>query len=73
MVANWRLDWRTSRARSSRYQPLHTIVVGEGIAPLEFQIRTKEMLLQADRGFAAHWRYKEGDSKHSSILLQIVE
>lgn len=56
-------DWITI-PKSNGYESLHATVMGPGSKWVEVQIRTRRMDLVAEKGLAAHWRYKgvKGDS-----------
>ena len=66
--------------KTNNYQSIHTTVVGPDGELVEVQIRTRKMHDIAEKGVAAHWRYKEGNptidktmSSYVSWIREIIE
>ncbi|MCC3860656.1 RelA/SpoT family protein [Pseudemcibacter aquimaris] len=69
-----------SMPKPNGYQSLHTVVIGPQRKRIEVQIRSTEMDIIAEKGVAAHWRYKNDASKKDGVhyrwlqdLLEIME
>lgn len=60
-------DW-VSRPKSNGYQALHLTVMGPDGEWVEIQIRSRRMNDIAEKGFAAHWKYKEGNVEEDNEL-----
>lgn len=61
-------DW-VSTPKANGYESLHTTVMSRTGKWVEVQIRTKRMDEIAEKGYAAHWKYKDGMSpSHESGL-----
>ena len=65
-------DW-VSRPKANGYQALHVTVMGPDGQWIEVQIRSSRMDDIAEKGFAAHWKYKEGNIEEDTELDKWIE
>ncbi len=59
-------DW-ISTPKANGYEALHMTVMGPNGQWVEMQIRTTRMNELAERGLAAHWKYKLGENDESEL------
>jgi guanosine-3',5'-bis(diphosphate) 3'-pyrophosphohydrolase len=59
-------DW-VSTPKANGYEALHATVMGPNGQWVEVQIRSQRMDEIAERGFAAHWKYKNDESHESEL------
>ena len=60
-------DW-ISTPKANGYQALHVTVMGPDGNWVEVQIRSQRMDEIAEKGFAAHWKYKVGEGEEETEL-----
>ena len=62
-----------SLPKSNGYRSIHTTVMGPENQRVEVQIRTQEMHEVAERGVAAHWRYREKIDENDPTAMRAYE
>ena len=65
-------DW-LNHPKANGYQALHVTLMSKQGRWIEVQIRSDKMDEIAEQGFAAHWKYKEGDDGESEIAEDDLE
>ncbi|MBO6763221.1 MAG: bifunctional (p)ppGpp synthetase/guanosine-3',5'-bis(diphosphate) 3'-pyrophosphohydrolase, partial [Roseivirga sp.] len=66
-------DW-VSTPKANGYESLHTTVMSRAGRWVEVQIRTQRMNDIAEKGYAAHWKYKDGmNPTHESGLESWIQ
>lgn len=65
-------DWISS-PKSTSYEALHITVMGPKGRWVEVQIRSERMNEIAEKGYAAHYKYKEGTSAEDSLDTWLVK
>ncbi len=63
-------DW-ISTPRSNGYESLHSTVMSQTGQWVEVQVRTERMDEIAEKGYAAHWKYKENAGKQADKGLEL--
>ncbi len=59
-------DW-INTPKSNGYEALHVTLMGPGGNWIEVQIRSERMNAIAERGIAAHWKYKTGEDSENDL------
>ena len=62
-------DW-LNHPKANGYQALHVTLMSKQGRWIEVQIRSDRMDEVAEQGFAAHWKYKEGDNTNEDEIAE---
>lgn len=63
-------DWISS-PKSNGYEALHVTLMGPDGNWIEVQIRSDRMDEQAEKGLAAHWKYKDGGKQGNESIKEL--